>query len=88
MRVSKRSNAVSVAGAVAGKLRLGVDTTLEAIGLESIHRAVTALADTTKYLEADGIRPIVVIKSEPRIVAGVERQAVIFEIMGARFNVK
>lgn len=86
MRVSKRSNSVNVAGAVAGKLRSGAETTLEVIGLEAMHQAVTALVSATKYLADEKILPVITLTSEARIVADQERQAVIFHIRGEHIN--
>lgn len=86
MRVSKSSNASNVAGAIIGKLKSGSETKLEAIGINAIHQAVIALVSATKFLADEKIVPVITVHSEARIVAENERQAVIFEVKGERYE--
>lgn len=83
MRVSGQSKAGSIAGAVAGSLRVGEDTCLEAIGIQAVYICVKALLIANTFVKAEGMRPVVELDTDKRIIKGREITAILFKVRNA-----
>ena len=60
LTIASASRAGVVAGAIAGKVREGLQPILKGIGAESVHIAVRSVAIAQKYLEEDSLQICVV----------------------------
>ena len=79
-KVSARSRAVSLAGAIAGTLRDGKAVTLQAIGAGSVNQAVKAITIARGFLAQDGLDIICVPEFLDLDLDGNERTAVRFHV--------
>ena len=79
-KVSARSRAVSLAGAIAGTIRDGQPVSLQAIGAGSVNQAVKAIIIARAYLAGDNLDIVCVPEFVELAIDGHERTALRFHV--------
>lgn len=85
IRVKKTSKSGNIAGAIAGLLRTNEEAPpIAVIGSLATFIAVKSIAIATKFLEKDGIVPLVRVDMDKVEEDGAERSRLILRVKGER----
>ena len=76
IRVSAKSRATSVAGAIAGIVRESGHSEVQAIGASAVNQAIKAIAIARIYLVPDGFDVVCIPSFTDIIIDGHERTAI------------
>ena len=81
LRVSSRSKATAVAGAIAGVIREHGRAEVQAIGAGAVNQAAKAVAIARSYLALDGIDIVCIPSFTSVVIADQERTALRFTVV-------
>lgn len=80
LKVSSKSSPASVAGAIAGMVKDGVDVEMQAVGAGAVNQAVKAIAISRGFLSPVGIEISCVPSFADIVIDGEYRTAIRFSI--------
>lgn len=81
LKVSSKSSPASVAGAIAGMVKDGVDVEMQAVGAGAVNQAVKAIAISRGFLSPVGIEISCVPSFADIVIDGEYRTAIRFTIL-------
>ena len=81
LKVSSKSSPASVAGAIAGMVKDGIDAELQAVGAGAVNQAVKAIAISRGFLSPVGIEIACVPNFADIVIDGEYRTAIRFRVL-------
>ncbi|MGI6046122.1 MAG: stage V sporulation protein S [Eggerthellaceae bacterium] len=84
LKVSSKSSPASVAGAIAGLVKDGVNVEMQAVGAGAVNQAVKAIAISRGFLSPIGIEIVCIPSFSDIIIDGEYRTAIRFNLEAHR----
>lgn len=81
LKVSSKSSPASVAGAIAGMVKDGVDVEIQAVGAGAVNQAVKAIAISRGFLSPIGIEVACIPYFADIVIDGEYRTAIRFKVI-------
>ena len=81
LKVSSKSSPASVAGAIAGMIKDGIDVEIQSVGAGAVNQAVKAIAISRGFLSPVGIEICTIPSFADIVIDGEYRTAIRFKVL-------